>query len=264
MPAVKIKTSQLAFALFISFLLVSASSAQDGWQRPEVANLPIPDYPEAAKRSGLAGKVTVLVSIDENGRVTSVDSVTGPDWVCPSVTRADVVALRNAAGDAAMKATFTPASKNGKPQKSTWQLNYQFGKTGAAVKNDLNYSAATVGEKNDGSNGKVYQITGIEKDKARQADEPKIVSDTVVNGKATNLAKPSYPGAALAVGATGSVDVQVLIDTDGSVFSAESISGHPLLRFSARTAACRSRFKPTLLAGEPVRVSGIITYNFVK
>jgi protein TonB len=57
--------------------------------------------------------------------------------------------------------------------------------------------------------------------------------------------------------------MQVLIDEEGNIFSAEAVNGHPLLRFSARQAACRAKFAPTLLSGSPVKVSGIITYNFV-
>ena len=57
--------------------------------------------------------------------------------------------------------------------------------------------------------------------------------------------------------------MQVLIDEEGNIFSAEPVTGHPLLRFSARQAACSAKFAPTLLSGSPVKVSGIITYNFV-
>jgi protein TonB len=55
----------------------------------------------------------------------------------------------------------------------------------------------------------------------------------------------------------------VLIDTDGTIFSAQPLSGHPFLQVASRNAACGAKFLPTLLSGEPVRVSGIITYNYV-
>jgi TonB family protein len=77
------------------------------------------------------------------------------------------------------------------------------------------------------------------------------------------LPKPPYPPAARAVRATGSVSVQVVIDTQGNVVSATAVSGHPLLRAAAEAAARGAKFSPTLLAGQPVSVSGIITYNFV-
>jgi protein TonB len=97
-------------------------------------------------------------------------------------------------------------------------------------------------------------------------DPPKItkpVSGGVLNGKATSLPKPPYPAAARAVRASGAVTVQVLISEEGSVISASAVSGHPLLRQAAEQAARGARFSPTQLSGQAVKVSGIITYNFV-
>ena len=81
---------------------------------------------------------------------------------------------------------------------------------------------------------------------------PKIISGGVVNGKATNLVKPPYPAAARAVRASGAVNVQVTIDENGNVISASAVSGHPLLRAAATSAARSSKFSPTLLSGQPV------------
>ncbi len=92
---------------------------------------------------------------------------------------------------------------------------------------------------------------------------PKQISGGVLNGKATSLPKPIYPPAAVAVKASGAVSVQVLIDEGGNVISASAVSGHPLLRAAATEAARRATFSPTLLMGNPVKVSGVITYNFV-
>ncbi len=91
---------------------------------------------------------------------------------------------------------------------------------------------------------------------------PKIVSGGVVNGKAVNLVKPPYPPAARAVRASGSVSVQVTIDENGNVISASAVSGHPLLKQAAEQAARSSKFSPTLLSGQKVKVSGVIIYNF--
>ena len=92
---------------------------------------------------------------------------------------------------------------------------------------------------------------------------PKTISGGVVNGKAINLVKPPYPAAARAVQASGAVNVQVTIDERGNVISAAAVSGHPLLRASAVQAARASKFSPTQLSGQPVKVTGVIVYNFV-
>ena len=88
------------------------------------------------------------------------------------------------------------------------------------------------------------------------------ISLGVVNGKATNLVKPPYPPAARAIHAAGTVNVQVTIDEKGNVVSANAVDGHPLLRQAAENAARASKFDPTKLSDEPVKVSGLIVYKF--
>jgi len=92
---------------------------------------------------------------------------------------------------------------------------------------------------------------------------PKTISGGVLNNNAVSLPQPAYPPSARAVKAAGPVSVQVTVDQSGNVVSASAVSGHPLLRAAAVEAARGARFKPTLLSGQPVKVSGVITYNFV-
>jgi len=99
--------------------------------------------------------------------------------------------------------------------------------------------------------------------KPTEKPAPKTISGGVVNGKATNLVKPPYPAAARAVRAAGAVNVQVTIDESGNVISASAVSGHPLLRAAAVQAARSSKFSPTMLSGQAVKVTGVIVYNFV-
>ena len=85
----------------------------------------------------------------------------------------------------------------------------------------------------------------------------------VLDGKAISKPQPAYPPSAKGSGASGTVKVQVVVDEKGRVVSANAISGHKLLREAATQAARKARFRPTLLSGTPVKVSGVITYNFV-
>lgn len=89
------------------------------------------------------------------------------------------------------------------------------------------------------------------------------ISGGVLNGKAISLPKPPYPQIARAARASGTVTVQVTIDENGNVISASAVSGHPLLQQSAVQAARQAKFSPTKLSGQPVKVTGVITYNFV-
>ena len=84
-----------------------------------------------------------------------------------------------------------------------------------------------------------------------------------MNGKALSLPPPAYPPIAHAAHASGTVTVQVLIDEEGNVIVAHAVDGHPLLQAAAVAAARQARFTPTSLEGEPVRVTGVIKYNFV-
>ncbi|MEO8073040.1 MAG: TonB family protein [Acidobacteriota bacterium] len=154
-----------------------------------------------------------------------------------NVTSANAISghplLRSAAVDAARQAKFTPTQLSGQAVKVTGVIIYNFTPATSA---DPAQPPMSVSEGN--------------------------ISGGIVNGKAKNLAIPAYPAAAKAVGAEGAVNVQVTIDENGDVVSASSVSGHPLLRQAAETAAFASKFKPTLLNGQAVKVTGIIVYNF--
>jgi TonB family protein len=84
-----------------------------------------------------------------------------------------------------------------------------------------------------------------------------------LNGSAINLVTPPYPSIARSAHAQGQVRVQVIIDSEGNVAAARAVDGHPLLRAAAEKAARESKFTPTTLEGKPVKVNGIIIYNFV-
>ena len=89
-------------------------------------------------------------------------------------------------------------------------------------------------------------------------------SVNVLNGRASKLVTPGYPAIARKAHASGTVVVKVQIDEEGKVIAANAISGHPLLMPACVEAAQNSLFSPTLIGGKPVKVDGVIQYNFVK
>jgi len=93
---------------------------------------------------------------------------------------------------------------------------------------------------------------------------PKIIrkSGGVLQGSATKRVEPAYPPLAKAARVSGSVVVEVTIDEEGKVFAARAISGHPLLKDAAVSAAKEWTFAQTMLTGVAVRVIGTITFNF--
>jgi len=92
---------------------------------------------------------------------------------------------------------------------------------------------------------------------------PRVVTKGVITGLALVLPKPVYPAIARQLRVQGTVGVQVLIDETGRVVSAKAVSGNPSLMSAAQQAALGARFSPTMLGEQAVKVSGVITYNFV-
>jgi len=90
----------------------------------------------------------------------------------------------------------------------------------------------------------------------------KPLSGGVLNGSALNLPLPLYPDAAKRARASGIVVIGVVVDETGKVISAQAISGPAMLREAALQAALKAKFSPTLLSGQPIKVSGVINYKF--
>ncbi|HEV2803180.1 MAG TPA: TonB family protein [Pyrinomonadaceae bacterium] len=80
--------------------------------------------------------------------------------------------------------------------------------------------------------------------------------------RATDRPAPSYPATARAARVTGKVTVFLMVDEKGGVAKVERTDGPELLRGAAADAARRWKFRPTVVNGQPVRVSGFINFNF--
>jgi TonB family protein len=91
---------------------------------------------------------------------------------------------------------------------------------------------------------------------------PEMVQGGVLNSKAIELPDPEYPEEARKAHAGGRVIVSVIVDETGKVISAEVEDGPILFRRVALEAARKARFKPTLVDGQPVKVSGVLQYRF--
>lgn len=222
----------LTFALAICAALASFALAQEGVKtinggvlNGKAVSLPKPAYPAAAKTAKVEGAVKVEIIIDESGSIESAAAVNEtPEDASPEVADA-WAALRSAAEAAAMESKFSPTLLSGVPVKVRGVIVYNF--------------------------------------VASAAPASKSINGGILNGRASELPKADYPAAALAVKASGVVVVNVLIDEGGNIIQASAVSGHPLLRSSAVAAAQKAKFEPTMLNGQPVKVSGSLTYAFV-
>lgn len=93
-----------------------------------------------------------------------------------------------------------------------------------------------------------------------------IIPGGVLNGKAVSLPRPPYPSNVRIIRGSVRVPVVVTIDETGKVINARARPGNVERQFlsMAEQAAKKARFSITYLCGEPVRVTGIIVYNFVR
>ena len=125
----------------------------------------------------------------------------------------------------------------------------------AAIEGEAKVSA-------NGTEGNTEQAanTGGQVPNPNQPKQKGPIAGGMLNQKAIYLPQPEVPAGE----ASGVVLVQVLIDEQGSVVDARPVSGPQHLQAAAVSAARLARFTPTLLMGEPVKVSGTLSYNFAR
>jgi TonB family protein len=88
------------------------------------------------------------------------------------------------------------------------------------------------------------------------------VTGGLLQGKAIHKEQPLYPPAAKSKRLSGAVLIKVEVDETGVVTDAKILCGADLLAVSSREAALKWRFAPTLLNDQPVKVIGVLTFNF--
>jgi TonB family protein len=106
-------------------------------------------------------------------------------------------------------------------------------------------------------------VAGFDSSADKTGESDSAATGGFLNGRALVLPKPAYSRIARAAHASGTVTVQVVIDETGSVIASHAVSGHPLLVPAALVAARGAKFTPPKFCGEPLRVTGVITYNFI-
>ena len=85
----------------------------------------------------------------------------------------------------------------------------------------------------------------------------------VLNDIAIELPQPDADAAKTA-NASGTVTVEVVVNEKGVVSASSVVSGPQPLWSAAGAAARKARFDPPLHDGKPVKVAGVLTYEFKK
>jgi protein TonB len=94
----------------------------------------------------------------------------------------------------------------------------------------------------------------------RAENSPVAVGSLV--GKAKSRVPPSYPTLARTARVTGNVTVFIVVSEKGEVESVMRAEGPQQLQQAAIEAARRWKFNPTVIDGQPVRVTGYLSFNF--
>jgi len=108
----------------------------------------------------------------------------------------------------------------------------------------------------------IDEIKKFDESRKTQDSDDKTINVGLISGKATYLAKPSYPMNMR--GNDGFMLVRVTIDEKGNVIAAKATCGIRGFVEAVEEAARKSKFSPTILGGQPVKVTGFIVYNFIR
>ncbi|GEM_PF-1630826 len=197
-----------------------------------------PVYPEAARREGIEGAVSVEVTIDEEGHVTSARAISGHPL------------LRQAAVDAARGWTFRLSNPH-IPARDAYVLQFGFFSS-PSLQNEWPKIEETMVD----ADWTVYCSPSSEGGGMAH------VPGQTLHRLAIRRVMPTYPPLARRSGVVGSVSVRITIDESGRVTAAHILAGHPLLRQAALDAARQWRFRPYEVAGAPTKASGILVFYF--
>jgi TonB family protein len=91
----------------------------------------------------------------------------------------------------------------------------------------------------------------------------KVNKEKIKKGELIEAPRPAYPDEIKEQKIEGVVVVVITIGNDGNVIYAKAKSGPEALYTVSEAAARKARFKPTMLDGQPVKVTGLMTYDFV-
>lgn len=230
---------------FVLFLCLAFGASQAEAQPEGRARfLGAPEYTltPAAEAAGIDGKLKLLVKITKEGTVKDVNVLAGPSWPCGTNPKTEIKDVREAVKANTLVAKFDPATKDGKAVSDELVLTFAVGEAYRKLQEKREREAAI-------ASGKVL---------------PSTIKGGVLNGRALSLVRPEYPSLARSRRLTGSASVEILIDELGKVVQAGVVSGFIDFHENSRDAACSSIFSPTILDGKPVKVSGVITYNFAR
>jgi len=197
-------------------------------------------------------KMTVAVALYENGTIsyepTEVTYRTLTYYYGPVMPKTDAPAASLAAQPlkARTDSESKPVATNPAPMESPSVVS-------AAPNNPVNKSAPA-------------PAVGVEANASKEDVKLPVlrVSEEVLRKAAIELPQPQYPANAAIARVVGPVEVQLIINQNGEVTTAQPVSGNQLLFDAATSAASKARFLMSAFSDHPTMVYGVLTYNFAQ
>jgi TonB family protein len=165
-------------------------------------------------------------------------------------------------GNAAFVMSVQGTKDSGQYEVNLVRSNSVWSLTKGVVRTNSGQIINVTDRRSDDEDANVNSNTNTDITTDESVTSGKTISGGLLNSKAISLPKPAYPPIAKQAHASGTVVVRVLVDEKGNVVSARAMSGHPLLRAASEAAARGAKFSPTKANGKPVKVLGIIKYDF--
>ena len=110
---------------------------------------------------------------------------------------------------------------------------------------------------------RVFRLeNGFDFDKLAVQKNKNLVQSGLMAGTLTIGPTPPYSQEAKNGGISGPVVLKITLDDNGQLSSINVLSGHPILSGPAELAARRSTYAPAKLEGMPVKITGLLIYNF--
>ena len=249
--------SRLSTSLVLAAVLVCAAVAQvsaplrvrvsSGVESGLLQSRVAPIYPTLARQARIQGTVILKAVISREGDVQDISLVSGHPMLAP------------AAIEAVKQWKYRPYLLNGEAVVVETQVQVNF------VLSDKPAPDGVAGDVPGGAMGGVIGsvATGQPSDSEKLATAQRVrVSSGVSQGLLLKKVSPQYPDDARAARIQGVVLLKANIDKEGNIANLELISGHPLLAPAAIEAVKQWKYRPYLLAGQPVEVETQIQVNF--
>ena len=226
-----------------------------------------PDYPDAVKRTEIAGQIVVAFTIGRDGGVSDVRPLDSGFFGCRSMN-SDDPQLRLAAIVAVKQWRFRPflvyqqPGVGGEPVEvgTSVALPFDFRKPADAAASGSPAGMAPCNPREGAAATTEYAQPRV--DPSRPVFGAPVIEPSRAEEMLSHRVEATYPQMARIAHIQGNVILQVLIDKQGRVASIKPISGHPILIQAALDAVKQWEYKPFLLNGEPAQVETAVVVKF--